>query len=754
MNVGGKRLVNTILENIDRADVFACDLTYLNHNVSFELGYAIGRFKRVWITLDTSIEGAEHTYRRVHFGLLGSGYVEYNNSNDLISSYLEAPPVRDLDQTLLGELHRRQVGRQEDPVLLYVKPPISSDSVISAQEALGSSVFGKSLVIDDPVENPSPGLEWYAEKLGLADAVLCHLLGSHQKGHSEHNVKCSLVAGVAHGFRKSMLMLVQNPFESPIDYEALLDHHDTASECKQRVSSWIQRQADSLPRRRRRRVEGSAPGRQSLDLRNLAIGEPVAENERQRLDSYFVETSTYYRAMDDPVTIVIGRRGVGKSAQVFAMQAAMSRDRHNHVCVIKPVGYELDGLVRVLRSISSRSERGYLIESLWKFLIYSEVAQSTYSAIKDRPLYLGISKPEADLVEYYDRHAALLAPPFSERLDLALRSLADIGGIEDAVDQRRRISEQLHAAQLRELREILGKALSDYAKVSILIDNLDAQWGANEHVDPVSGLLWGLLQVSDDIVSEFRVSDHWRASANVNVSIFLRSDIFAFIQPTAPEQDKLPIQRIIWDDPDVLRRLIDQRIEFGGTNTDDPQIVWERLFPNEVVGRPTWDFLIETVLPRPRDIIYLIREAIDGAINRGHLSVTEQDLLDARDRYSEYVLRSISAEDDPRKGLLERILFEFAGCTTHITRSQIESRFEAAGVAPEDHEFYLDLLCDVNFLGIATSDGYQYARHEADRAIKRRIAGQIAKGRGVDETFRVSSAFWQVLQTEQAGDTR
>ena len=59
LNTAGKQLVDTILSSVDRADVFACDLTYPNPNVSFELGYAIGRFKRIWISLDPSIEGAE-----------------------------------------------------------------------------------------------------------------------------------------------------------------------------------------------------------------------------------------------------------------------------------------------------------------------------------------------------------------------------------------------------------------------------------------------------------------------------------------------------------------------------------------------------------------------------------------------------------------------------------------------------------------------------------------------------------------------
>ena len=124
MDVGGKSLVNTILGNIDRSDVFACDLTYPNHNVSFELGYAIGRFKRVWISLGTSIEGAAQRYRRVYHGLLGSGYVEYNNSTDLVTAFLDSRPMSDSDKTLLRDLYRTPMARQENPVLFYVKPQV------------------------------------------------------------------------------------------------------------------------------------------------------------------------------------------------------------------------------------------------------------------------------------------------------------------------------------------------------------------------------------------------------------------------------------------------------------------------------------------------------------------------------------------------------------------------------------------------------------------------------------------------------
>ncbi len=748
INVAGKNLIKTILGEIDRADVFACDLTYPNPNVSFELGYAIGSFKRVWISLDTSVEDATQNYRRTFFALTTSGYAEYNNSDDLASAFLEDRPFDNPKQTLLGEFYRRTGPRQETPTLLYVRPPLDTESVNATTTLLSSSFFQQSIKLDDPNENPSPTLDWYASNLTEADAVLLHLLAPDQKGSLDHNVKCSLVAGLAKGFRKSMLMVAKTPFESPIDYQDLLQRHDTAAECKTSIGKWIDSLSGQLEKRRPRRPINQPVSSKQLDLRGLSVGEPVAENERQRLDAYFLETSTYYRALDDEVTIVVGRKGVGKSAQLYAMSEALMSDKRNHVCIVKPVGYELDGLVRVLQSIVDRSERGYLIESLWKFLLLSELARSVCHSLSDRPLHQEPNDAEKRLLEHYENHKDLYEPPFSERLDIAIRSLADVGKIEDSIEQRQRTSELLHSNQLRQLRDHLGAALTARTKVGILIDNLDSQWGTTGDIEHLAYLLWGLLEVSGDIVSQLKIENYRRKAVNASLTIFLRSDIFALIQPTALEQDKLPIQRIVWDDEEVLKRLVDMRLQFGVNNTETGDVVWQRFFPAEMVGIGTWDFVTNTVLPRPRDVIYLLAQAIATAINRGHSTVTEEDLLDAREKYSEYAFRSVVAEDDPRKGRLEAILYEFAGCPKIITRAEIEDRFLAVEVAASDVDFYIDLLCDVNFLAIESKDGYQYARDEADREVKRRIAKQRAKQRENGESYEVAAAFWQVLGIE------
>ena len=746
LKIGGKQLVATILSNIDRSDVFACDLTYINSNVSFELGYAIGRFKRVWISLNTGIEGAVQRYRRVYFGFIGSGYIEYKNSHDLRTAFLDDNPLMDLDRTILGAVYKNPMARQETPTLLYVKPPVNTDAVITTTNVLNDSIFGNSLVVDDPIENPSPTLDWYAHKLGEADAILCHLLANDQKGELVHNTKCSIVAGVAKGLRKSMLMLAHSPYESPIDFQSLLRIHDTAGECGKLLKDWtLSLGADISPRQR---AKARTKRGDSADLRSLVIGEPVAENENRRLDEYFVETSAYLRAMSDPVTIVVGRKGSGKSAQLYAMQSALSRDKRNHICVIKPVGYEVSGLVRVLKAIVNKSERGYLIESLWKYLVYSELARSVHATLMSRPSYVAPTPSETHFLRYFDERRSLLSRPFSERLDGTIKTLAALDPTNNAITQRARISELLHSNELRGMREALGQVLSEYERVDILIDNLDAPWGPNAHVGQLSELLWGLLLVSDDIVADFQKQDYWRTAVEVNLTVFLRSDIFAHVQSTASEQDKLPIQRIIWDDPRMLKRIIEQRLLIGSNQLVDANDIWSKLFPREVVGMSTWDFAISTVLPRPRDIVFLFRDVLDSAINLGQLEVSEYNFLNAREKYSEFVFRSILAEDDPEKGRLEALMYEFAGCGKRIRRRELEGIFGKAGVGSGDVEFYIDLLCDVNFLSIPTLRGYEYAKEESDRTTKRQIAAKIAANKGMEETFGVSSAFWHVLQVE------
>ena len=290
--------------------------------------------------------------------------------------------------------------------------------------------------------------------------------------------------------------------------------------------------------------------------------------------------------------------------------------------------------------------------------------------------------------------------------------------------------------------------LSEKRRVLILIDNLDEPWGPGRNVQRLAELLDGLLTLAADLPDDLGRHDSWRRSVNARVTVLLRSDIFAFIHPLAVEQDKLPVVRIVWNDPEQLLRMLDERLVHQLPSGFAARDVWAAVFPDQVAGIPCTDFILNTVLPRPRDIVYLVSQALGCAVDRGHTSVEEGDFLTARNQYAEYVLRSVLKEDNPEKGFLESVLIHFARAPRQVTRSECETRLAEAGVPTEETGFYLDLLCDIGFLAVQTASGFKFTGHEGERQVMRLVASELAKQAGDVERFEISRAFHHILGIE------
>ena len=229
------------------------------------------------------------------------------------------------------------------------------------------------------------------------------------------------------------------------------------------------------------------------------------------------------------MTILVGRRGTGKTAILYALRSDKLKTLQNHVTILKPIGYETHGLIRVLEEVRQRSERGFLIESLWKYLIYSEIAVSVADAIRERPVYQERSGEETAFLNYFDSKADSLSLPFSVRLDTAVASLEGIGNITDATGQRIKISEGLHDVEINDVRRYLGDVLADYQSLTLLIDGLDEPWGPGEHIPVLAELIAGLLGVVQSILNDFKRSSSRIQPVEVKVTVLLRSDILAFV---------------------------------------------------------------------------------------------------------------------------------------------------------------------------------------------------------------------------------
>ncbi len=138
----GTPIITQITRAIDDAQIFACDLTYINPNVIFELGYAVGTLKPVWVSLDVSIEGARDGYRQIHPTLVPIMYASYTNSEVLAESFIknyqsETGP----HEHLLGRGFEIRSPQSQHPSLLYLKSPIDTDASIVLSHILDASYF-------------------------------------------------------------------------------------------------------------------------------------------------------------------------------------------------------------------------------------------------------------------------------------------------------------------------------------------------------------------------------------------------------------------------------------------------------------------------------------------------------------------------------------------------------------------------------------------------------------------------------------
>ena len=746
-SVGGRLVIGTICDEIRAREAFIADVTGLNPNVLFELGFAIALRKRIWLLLEPNIERAKLDFER--FQLLTTiGYWPYSNSLDIIKGFYRDEPYKTLDQNLYKELVQSTATPAKKDALLYLKPDVDTEATIAIVRSVANGKVPS--VIDDPKEVRVQPFSWYVQQATAAFAVVCHLLSTDYKNWELHNAKHALVAGLAHGLGRHLLMLAHEPYSSPIDYRDLLRKHGTAANAISILSSWLDPLVETRERRVAEQEHYEREARAQGELRNIGIGDPIAEFESNQLTEYFVPTAAYNEALRSKHSIFVGRKGTGKTASLYKLAEELSSDARNHVCVVKPVDYELQGLLEMLAQELPRSEKGYLIESFWKFLLYTELAKSVYEEITSKPAYYVRTEGEAELCRFVESHTTLITPEFSLRLDAAVKSLRNLNLSASPENQHRSISERLHGDMLAKLRALLGKSLSSRHRVAVLVDNLDKAWNQQADLRMLSDLLFSLLSVSSRVAEDFQKESYWRTPVNLSLTLFLRSDIYAAIIGFARERDKLPIRRMTWEDPELLRRVVQERFVASGADVVRPDGIWTKYFPPTVRGIALHNYLADASLPRPRDLIYLVKTALQFAVNRGHTRIEEKDLISAEEQYSRFALDSLLVESGTRVPQLDELIYEFVGGPEIVTSQDIAKAMTKIGIPADMLQDAIDTLCEITFLGLEVGPGRFAYLYDEDSTTKlhvmaRKTALEFASG---INRFRINKVFHAYLEIQ------
>lgn len=744
LRVDGKIVIDKVLSAIDRASFAIFDISNLNPNVLFEIGYAVGRGKSVWLAIDATNATSKRRWSELAI-LRDIGYTQYKNSKELVERYLTVDPVQTLapvyDSLIEPSLPDNPVPKRSVLYCATFEPYEASNRLSAFIDQRQQR--GLDVLVSDPSESSLNPLTWFAPAVARSAGVLVNFAGASRNRADLFNHRHSFIAGLAVGLEVPVLLLAENDFPAPFDYQSRLSIYETADECIRPVREWL----DHL------HFEGiswSAPRADlSTRLAGLRFGEHVAENERGDLDDYFVETAAYTDVIAARDTIFIGHRGTGKTANASQAFQHLTANKTNLAILVKPPSFEFAAMLAVASRLPDH-QRDYFFDSLWTFVIQTEIAVAVYTKLLQRHTAVPYSSIEQAFVDYSE------AAPFDIRADMSVRleqTLQKLGHSLDHFDsesqsERQLINEAFHAAALVGLRAQLGHVLKGKRRVAVFVDNLDKGWERGADFALMARFILGLLTARGRVVVEFEKEDYWRDSIKLTVAVFLRSDIYNYLRNEAREPDKLPVSTIQWRDPRTLLTVVERRFLTSEPRAAAVDALWEEYFCPFVGDEETKAFLTRITLPRPRDIVYLCNAAVARAVDRLHDQVQPEDFLAAQEVYSQYAYEALLVENGVTIPEMEDSLLSFIDAPETLSMQEIQPRLVDVGIPSERIQPIIEKLVAMSFLGVEVASG-TYAFPEVGSESKVAFARANRYRPEVSErSFRIHPAFHRFLGIE------
>ncbi|MGW1927858.1 P-loop ATPase, Sll1717 family [Streptomyces sp. NPDC001919] len=699
----GRLIIETVLKAIDDSTICLFDVTTLSQNVLFEVGYAFSQQKHIVLSFRKTKES--HPLWRSFDIFSTIGCIFYETGSELAGRFLTGLAAAS-ERTLWDDVSQT-LDAHAPNTLFYVPTYHTSEAERNLRRIMGREKdLGTKVTTADPAELGSAPLAWYVNAVYSSTATLLQMSGEDHDRNRLHNARTAFIAGLARGLNRPLMIVVDEEYRGPVDYKDILYKYHNKRKLSEHLKAWTKNAFEVWNQENFTPVPTSPPKvALATELKNLKFGEYVAENEAETLDEYFVETAEYEAVLRENSVVFVGRKGMGKSANMIRASQALRDDKRNLVCLIRPTNYDMDGLVSVLQSLGDGNQ-AFLVESFWRFLLYSEIALSAVSAAERLPAGVAPGTPIATLRDYLTQKG--ICDEFSVRLEKVIedsRSDSTPRG-QSLQKQRERITQVLHGDVVGNLRRLLGEALRDRHRVALLVDNLDSAWTRSAQLQSQAFLLVGLLGTVGRIAEDFQKENNRLRSVNVTVSVFLRSDIYDEVIKEAREPDKINTKRIDWTQPDLLKRVMEERYLASRPAGTSPDELWQRFFCGEIDGKPILEHILSVILPRPRDLVFFCKAAVLNAANARHQIVEEADIREAEKSYSKFALDALIVEYGPTiKGLVD-VIYEFTGSGRVVRRS--EALELIGGVLGEGNtqaiEECLEGLLQISFLGIEVRD--------------------------------------------------
>jgi hypothetical protein len=690
--VSGNVIAIKIFDQIKQCDKFACDITYLNHNVLFELGYAIAQKKILKIFLNPSITDAEKNYSDIKI-LKTIGYAKFLNAKDISKEFQKSTVGEEallIEKIIPGY---EKIELEQDIFLINIKN--KNQAAIDIEDFL--SIIERKYITNNEDEIPYQPLAWYLNAILKSKIVLLHMVGNDKKDYKATNAEYSLYAGLAYGLGKEVLMIAPAPFRAPIDYSDILIEYSSSDDCINKTETWLEnrlkKEQGFIPVQNKDESKNEEADIKELNLLKLGIGEGVAEKEPFGGSDTFVEIEAYNKAAQKQKALVIGRKGTGKTEMFLRLQENFKNDKNNYNIVIKPDSDELLSNVELSNLYNTNRSKKSFLTTVWQYVIFSKIFIQIFNYSKS----LGLTEKECEDIDgYHKENKDLFSLNFYGMILYIAGKYADQNIMQDPslLDKIKK--------RINPMTTIINNYFEKrkYQKITILADNLDTGWDARSNLDIQSLMLISLMDYLDILNSQYK------NKVNIRSVIFLRKDIYQYILRSVREPDKMvmDIIEIQWDNfPILLKNVIDKRmLNVLGINKDVEEI-WKDYFNLGGTNHP-FEKIRSQIVNRPRDAIYFISKLFESAVNNNRLNVINDDFDYALDAYSKFLYSNLIAELKAEFPLVEDILKSlqqvYTGLLSQFVFIPIENFYKIVQTILSKDECgkFLNVLMENNYL--------------------------------------------------------